>query len=280
MPKKRNSNKKSNQNIQDIGCPHVHTHTLTQFGSNVWFNCLMIFYSDCEYRKIEDNKEATQCIKILQTYLDDIKVTAQANRFHIQFKTFFDDLSVFFSELDSLRKRLSTAIQQNKNEEFSSVKSESLKLKQRLDSSQVMSIYAKHRAHLLLERRVNGISEVENSSSSKKSKLNEKMNNCELEVLSNSKEESKENPKEDYIILMENYAEKYKDLELKVQQLEEANREFKSKIQIENDSKMQTEEKYIRLKTEIEILSKTHIEDEEKFDKLQEGINIDNLYTY
>ena len=105
MPKKRNSNKKSNQNIQDIGCLHVHTHTLTQLGSNVWFNCLMIYHSDCEYRKIEDSKEATQSIKILQTYLDDIKVTAQANRFHIQFKTFFDDLGVFFSELDSLRKK-------------------------------------------------------------------------------------------------------------------------------------------------------------------------------
>ena len=256
MPKKRNSNKKSNQNIQDIGCPHVHTHTLTQLGSNVWFNCLMIYHSDCEYRKIEDSKEATQSIKILQTYLDDIKVTAQANRFHIQFKTFFDDLSVFFSELDSLRKRLSAAIQQNRNEEFSSVKTDALKTMQRLDSSQVMIIYAKYRAHSLLEKRVNGTSEDESMPSSKKSKLNEKMNNSELEVLSNSKEESKGNPKEDYIMLMENYAEKYKDLELKVQHLEEENTEFKSKIKIENESKIQTEEKCIRLETEIENLSK------------------------
>ena len=256
MPKKRNSNKKSNQNIQDIGCPHAHTHTLTQLGSNVWFNCLMIYHNDCEYRKIEDSKEATQSIKILQTYLDDIKVTAQANRFHIQFKTFFDDLSVFFSELDSLRKRLGTAIQQNRNEEFSSVKAEALKLMQRLDSSQVMVIYAKHRAHSLLERRVNGASEVENSSSSMKSKLNEKINNSGIEVLSNSKEESKGNPKEDYIMLMENYAEKYKDLELKVQNLEKANTEFTSKFQIENESKIQTEEKCTRLETEIKNLSK------------------------
>ena len=127
---------------------------------------------------------------------------------------------------------------------------------QRLDSSQVMTIYAKHRAHSLLEKRVNGTSEDESTSCSKKSKIYEKESNSELEVLSNSKEESKGNPKEDYILLMENYAEKYKDLELKVQHLEEENKEFKSKIQIENESKIQTEEKCIRLETEIKNLSK------------------------
>ena len=51
MPKKRNSNKKSIQSVQSIGCGHAHSYSLTQIGINVCFNCLMIYYSDCEYKK-------------------------------------------------------------------------------------------------------------------------------------------------------------------------------------------------------------------------------------
>ena len=173
----------------------MHTHTLTKLKINVCFNCLMIYYSNCEYHKIEDSKEAIQSIKILQTYLDDIKVTAQVNRFYNQFKTFFDDLNVFFSDLDSLNKRLKTAIQQNKYEEFSVVKDEAIELMQRLEDSQVMSIYARHRAHSLLEIRINGTSGEESMSSSKKTNLIDMESNSKLEKNFYIKWGIKRNPK-------------------------------------------------------------------------------------
>ena len=272
MPKKRNSNKNNSQSIKGIGCSHMHTHTLTKLKINVCFNCLMIYYSNCEYHKIEDSKEAIQSIKILQTYLDDIKVTAQVNRFHNQFKTFFDDLNVFFADLDPLNKRLKTAIQQNKYEEFSIVKDEAIELMQRLEDSQVMSIYARHRAHSLLEIRINGISGEESMSNSKKTKLNDMESNSKLEETSTSKEESKETPKDDYIMLMENYAEKYRDLELKVLQQNEEKENLEIKVRSLNEVNKENKDKCIAFETQIENLKETHIEDEKRIEKLEEGM--------
>ena len=78
----------------------------------------MIYYSDCEYRKIEDSTEAIQSIKILKTYLDDIKVTSQINKFHIQYRSFDGELNAFSSDLYLLNKRLKIAIQQSYFNEF------------------------------------------------------------------------------------------------------------------------------------------------------------------
>ena len=248
MPKKRNSGKKSNKNIQNIDCPHVHTHTLPQFGISTCFSCLMIYHNDCEYRKIEDSKEATQSIKILQTYLEDIKVTAQVNRFHLKFKTFFfDELNIFFTDLDLLNKRLRVAVQQNDFREFTAIKEEALRLMQKLDNTQIMAVYAKHRVHSLLDLRVNGGLETEDTANSVKSKSKDKDRNSEQEILSNLKEKWKGTPKDDYILLMENYAEKYKELESKVQLLVDTNKDLESKVKIFEEAKNDTEKRCLKL---------------------------------
>ena len=271
MPKKRNSRKKSIQNIQSIGCPHLHTHTLPQLGISTCFSCLMIYHNGCEYRKIEDSKEAIQSIKILQTHLDDIRVTADANRLHIQFKNFFDELSVFSSELDSLSKRLEVAIQQNNFQDFVIVKEDALKLMLKLDSSQMMSVYAKHWVHSLLDRRVNGISKTEFTSNSNKLKSNENIKNWENEILEKSKEETKNSWKDDYIILMENYANKYNDLESKVKTLNETKKELESKVYIFEDYKKEAEEKCLKLDAEISDFKKLNAENTKKIEGLEEG---------
>ena len=64
----RNSNAKIDHNIKNIGCPHIHTYALTQSKFNVCFNCFMIYYSNCEYRKIEDKEETIQSIKISNSF--------------------------------------------------------------------------------------------------------------------------------------------------------------------------------------------------------------------
>ena len=285
MPKKRNSAKKSTQNIQSIGCPHAHTHTLPQLEIDVCFNCLIIYYSDYEYRKIEDSKEASQSIRVLKTYLEDIKVTAQVNRFHIQHKSFFDDLNTFFSDLDLLNKRLEVSIQQNSYQEFTAVKEESLKLKQKLESSQMMDVYSKYKVRSLLERRVNGVAnnEIWRSIDKSASKHNEDASKQEVMII--PKEETKGTPKDEYTILMENYAEKYSEVVSKVQHLENEKSELETKaIQLNDDnielvSKFKeceeaynkAKERCSKLETEVDNSNSKHLEDEKRIDELEEG---------
>ena len=278
MPKKRNSAKKSTQNIQNIGCPHAHTHTLPQLEIDVCFNCLIIYYSDYEYRKIEDSKEASQSIRVLKTYLEDIKVTAQVNRFHIQHKSFFDELNMYFSDLDLLKKRLEVAIQQNSYKEFLTIKEESLKLKQKLESSQVMIVYSRYRAQSQLERRINEITNTEYTPRANKTKSKNNEDGSKQEVMNISKEETKDTPKDDYTILMENYAIEYSevvskvqhlkneksDLESKVLQLDTTNKDLGSKFKSSEEAYNEAEERCSKLKTEVDDINKKHIEDERR----------------
>ena len=271
MPKKRNSRKKSIQNVQSIGCPHLHTHTLPQFGISTCFSCLMIYHNGCEYRKIEDSKEAIQSIKILKTHLDDIRVTADVNRLHIQFKNNFDELSVFSSELDSLSKRLEVAIQQNNSQEFVEVKEAALKLMQKLDNSEMMAVYAKHWVHSLLDRRVNGISKTELKSCSNKLNSNENTKHLENEEWDSTHEETKDDYKDDYFMLIESYGTKYRDLEAKVKTLDKAKKELESKVNSFEEYKKEAEEKCKKLDTEIADSKKLNDENTKKIEGLKEG---------
>ena len=76
----------------------------------------------------------------MQTYLDDIKITAQNSRLDILFSSIFDELSAFISDLDLLSNRLEIAIKHNNFIEFSDVKEEALKLMKKLENSQTMSV--------------------------------------------------------------------------------------------------------------------------------------------
>ena len=241
---------------------------------------------------MEDNKEAIQSLKILQTYLEDIKVTGESNRFNIQFKSFFDELGVFFSDLDSLKKRLGTAVQQNNFEEFSNVKQDALKLKQKLENSQIMVIYSKYRVHSLLDLRVNGFVEDNKTSTSQILNSKEWNNKRNSDGLINQKDEPNGSSKDDYIKLMENYAHKYVEIESKVlhlnnenstivaelQKWEQTNKDLQSKINSFEEEKKEREEKYINLESKVENLNNMHAEDEKKIEKLEEGIAISYPY--
>ena len=277
MSKKRNSRKKSIQNIQSIGCPHLHTHTLPQLGISTCFNCLMIYHNDCEYRKIEDSKDAAQSIKILQKYLEDIRVTADVNRLHIKFKNFFDDLSVFSSELDSLSKRLEVAIQQNNCQDFVIVKEDALKLMQKLENSQMMTTYAKHKVHSLLDIKVNGFNDAEHTSSSNELESIEKNNNSESEAWGNLIEETKDISKDDFIILTE--ANENRDLELKVKVHDDTIKDLESKVIFFEDNKNEVEGKCLRFETEIDNYKKLNEENIKKIDELEEGMSIFKIFT-
>ena len=267
----RNSNTKIAHSIKSIGCPHIHTYTLTQSKINVCFNCLIIYYSNCEYRKIEGKEETIQSIKILQTYFDDIKITAQNNRLDILFSSIFDELNAFTSDLDLLSNRLEIAIKHNNFIEFSDVKEEALNLMQKLENSQTMSVYSKHQAHSLLDKSVNGFSEIYNLPNSHNSK--DKNILPEIDQPHNSKEETKASTTNNHTTMKENYEEKVDELTSKIYSLAEEKKTLESTVQNLIKSNKEVKEKYIRLESKMENFHSLYIERERIIENLEEGIS-------
>ena len=148
MGKKRKANSKSiNSCSRTSICPHVHTHTLVNQDIDGWYNWCLIHYSGGELRKIESHEESEQGIHVMQTYLDQVKHAGEILNANIYYKDFNTELELFQNDLDLLKTRLLKAIDSKANFEFSKIKADLFKLKQKFDESQLFISYARLDAH-------------------------------------------------------------------------------------------------------------------------------------